>query len=590
MSSWRAVVVVLVVCSAAGLAAQQQGQKPPTFTSRVTVVPVDVRVVDRAGKPITGLTAADFTITEDGVAQKIVHFSFTSLEAQAEAAPAPTLDFRKPLGETISPPTKRIFLIVLGRGRQVGPVKGVEAATKFIKERLLPQDQVALLAYNRATDFTSDHKTLVETLDRYWKKHEWIESRLRHHFSGLAAAHADPNEIPEFIQSEINAIFKAPGAVRSRSTDGATGTADDAQRTGDQRRERETLLRAQAVQERLNAGLSAGLDQRALDEAELVGAATFDEYVEKSFDTNVDLGNLYAGVRYLRMLDGEKHLVFISPNGLFLPRLEGANSLASLANDARVTIDIIHTYGTAPAQVMSARGVVRMAPAFGNTFQNSTSRQIATLTGGQMTSASAGDAFFRRLNDSTLSQYLLGYVPSNSTWDGKYRRIAVRVNRPGAQVLYRHGYIARNEAIPLDRQQYLMYSRIASALNLPRALNDVRIELGEPTVQGSGTQRALTVTLRILPGAVTLTQRDGHWLGKLEAVSFSADRNRRVVGELWHTIDVKITEENYQRYLREGVSAQMQMQLSGEPRYVKTVIYDYTADTVGSVMRELKTK
>jgi hypothetical protein len=322
----------------------------------------------------------------------------------------------------------------------------------------------------------------------------------------------------------------------------------------------------------------------------MVGAATFDEYVEKSFDTNVDLGNLYAGVRYLRMLDGEKHLVFISPNGLFLPRLEGANSLASLANDARVTIDIIHSYGTAPAQVMSARGVVRMAPAFGNTFQNSTSRQIATLTGGQMTSVSTGDAFFRRLDDSTRAQYLLGYVPTNADWDGKYRRITVRVNRPGAQVLYRHGYVGRRETTPMDRQQYLMYTRIASALNLPREIDDVGIELGEPTIQETGDARALSATLRIRPGAVTLKPLDGHYVGKVEAVSFTADRNRRVIGELWHTIDVKLTEENYQRYLRDGVTATIHMKLSGEPRYLKTVIYDYTTDAVGSVMRELKTK
>jgi hypothetical protein len=34
----------------------------------------------------------------------------------------------------------------------------------------------------------------------------------------------------------------------------------------------------------------------------------------------------------------------------------------------------------------------------------------------------------------------------------------------------------------------------------------------------------------------------------------------------------------------------MQMQLSGEPRYLKTVLYDYTGDRIGSAMRELKTK
>jgi VWFA-related protein len=575
---------VLTLC----VSAQQQppAQQPPPFKSRVTVVPVDVRVVDRNGKPITGLTAADFTVTEDGVPQSIVHFSFQQLAAQQNAAAEnPTLDFRKPLGETIAPQTKRIFLIVLGRGRQVGPVRGVEAARKFIKERLLPQDQAALLAYNRATDFTTDHKRLDQTLERYWKEHEWIESRLRHHFSGLAAVHASP-DIPPHIQAKVDGIFKAPGAVASRTAD-ATGIVDQAQLAEDQRRNRDVAMRAEIAAERIKAGVATPFDQMAIEDANLIGVDSFDEYVEKSFVTNEDLGNLYSGVRYLRMLDGEKHLVFITPTGLYLPRLEGANSLASLANDARVTIDIIHTYGTFPAQTIDARGRVRMTTGFPDT---PLSRHIATLTGGQMSSVRTGDDFFNRLDSSTLAQYLLGYVPSNVNWDGKYRRIQVRVNRPGAQVLYRHGYVGRQETAPIDRQQYLMYTRIASALNMPRVIDDVGMELGEPIVTTSGDKRALNVTLRILPGAVKLTKADGSYIGKLEAVSFCADRNRRVVGELWHTIDVKLTEENYQRFMREGVSAEMQMQLSGEPRHMKTVLYDYTGDRIGSAVREIRGK
>ena len=573
----RFFIFVLCVLPAAATS-QQQPAQPPVFKSRATVVPVDVRVVDRDGKPIVGLTATDFTLTEDRVPQKIVHFSFHALEAQQNGTQSSApLDFRKPLGETVNPPSKRIFLIVLGRGRQVGPVKGVEGAMRFINQRLLPQDQVALLAYNRSTDFTSDHGRLLETLERYWDKHEWIESRLKHHFSGLAGAYLDPTEIPKRIQAEIDSIFKAPGAVASQSTV-ATGIVDQAQLTADQRRNREVMQQAEIAAERIKAGVGTPTDRMAVEDANLVNATGFDEYVEQSVTTNQDLGNLYAGVHYLRMLDGEKHLVFISPNGLYLPRLEAANSLASLANDARVTIDVIHTYGTS------------MVSDWGAFFAASDSKQIASLTGGQMTSTRTGDVFFKRLDDSTRAQYLLGYVPSNADWDGKYRRIEVKVNRPGAQVLYRHGYVGRRETAPIDRQQYMMYTRIASALNLQRPIDDVAIELGDPVIERTGSRRVLRVPLRIMPGAVSLKKVDDKYVGRIEAVSYCGDDRRRVVGELWHTIDVNITEENYQRYQRDGVAATLQMELKAEPRYLKTVLYDYTADRVGSVMRDLKKK
>lgn len=156
---------------------------------------MDVRVVDRSGRPITNLKASDFTIIEDGVEQDIVQFAVQTLQAAAEPASAPRLELRKPLGETATTQDRRVFLVVLGRGRRVGPVKGVEMARRFISDRLLPQDQVAVLGYNRSTSFTTDHRKVIETLDRYWKAHEGIESRLRHHFSGLAAVYGS-REIP----------------------------------------------------------------------------------------------------------------------------------------------------------------------------------------------------------------------------------------------------------------------------------------------------------------------------------------------------------------------------------------------------------
>lgn len=590
-----------ILALAAALAAQQQ-QPPPaqpspqTFKSRVTVVPVDIRVVDRNGRPITDLKQEDFTITEDGVPQKIVHFSFQALTPMTGAAADAPLDFRKPLGETLSPQNKRIFLVVLGSGRQVGPVKAVEAAMKFVKERLLPQDQVALLAYNRSTDFTADHKKVIETLQRYKDKHEWIEARLLHRFSGLAALYGS-REIPKAIQSEIDTIFRAPGALTSRTVT-STGVTDSAQLATDTRRNSDLIQRAEIAADRLRNNMGTAFDQSAVDEAAMLDIS-FDEYVEKSFNTMTDLGSLYAGIRYLRFLDGEKHLVFLTPNGLFLPRLENSNSIAALANDARVSVDIIHTYGMAAALPPTARmprsstealafAVPSAGAIFGQRFAIGSSRQISDLTGGRTSAFTAGDQAFKRLDESTRAQYLLGYSPTNGNWDGAYRRITVKVNRKDAQVLYRHGYAARNEVTPLNRQQYLTYSRIASAANMARNIDDVKIALGEPVVQSAGDARVLSIDMRILPGTLKFARVDGGYIAKVEAVYFCADSKQLLVGEQWQTLDFKLTEENYQKFLREGVSYTVRIPLKGDPKYVKAILYDYAADLVGSSMLQMK--
>jgi VWFA-related protein len=585
MRNLRVPAFVLVAASVAAVAAQQP---PSTFRTGVTLIPVDVRVVDRNGRPITDLTAGDFTILEDGVPQEIVHFSFQELRAASgAAAPEPALGIRKPLGDTVTAQQRRLFLIVLGRGRQVGPVKGVEAARRFISDRLLPQDEVAVLAYNRSTNFTTDHRKVSETIDRYWKKHESIEARLRHHFSGLAAVYGS-REIPKAIQADIDAIFKAPGALASRTVD-AIDIPDRARRADDDRRNRDALQRAEIAAERIQAGMGTPFDQSAVNEAAMLDDG-FDAYVEKSFDTDSDLGNLYAGVRYLRWLEGEKHLVFITPRGLYLPRLESAHSLAALASDARVTVSIIHTYGAPPAQVLGRGGRVTMAPAFGQVFQNSDSRQIAALTGGQMTSTMRGDAFFRALDDTTRAQYLLAYTPANATWDGKYRRIRVQVNRRGAQVLHRQGYAARREVAAFDREQYLLYSRITGAANLPRDIGDLAMALDEPSLSTTPAGLVLTVPLRVLPGAGELRFEDGFYVGKMELVAFCADRKQILVGDLWQTIDFKLTEANYRRFRQAGTTLTLTIGVSREPQYVKAILYDYGADLVGSRMVELKKK
>ena len=67
----RAVVTACVGLAAAlGLRAQQ-----PTFRATVDLVHFGVTVVDKQGRPVTGLTADDFQIVENGKAQSLKYFA-----------------------------------------------------------------------------------------------------------------------------------------------------------------------------------------------------------------------------------------------------------------------------------------------------------------------------------------------------------------------------------------------------------------------------------------------------------------------------------------------------------------------------------
>jgi len=170
------------------------GQNPLVFRGATTLVPVDVRVLDRSDKPITDLTESDFTLFENDVPQPIRHFSKLTLVSDQAKVNEP-LETAAPTADALTSPHRRVFLIVLGRGRLQGISKGVDGMLHFVHERLLPQDAVAVMAWNRATDFTTDHARIAAVLERFKRTHEEVEAKLNLRFSGLAGLYGS-RDIP----------------------------------------------------------------------------------------------------------------------------------------------------------------------------------------------------------------------------------------------------------------------------------------------------------------------------------------------------------------------------------------------------------
>jgi VWFA-related protein len=325
-----------VVLGSGAAAHDRQQQVPGAFRSRVVLVPVDVHVVDSRGRPITDLRREDFTILEGGRPQEIAHFSVQHLAPEPPAqdeGPA----FRQPPGSTLTPQHQRVFLIFLARGRLQHPAMGVDGLIEFVRDRLLPQDQVAVMAWNRATGFTTDHVRALGVIERFKRGHEEIEAWFSEQDQTLAAIYGT-GEIPPGIQQKIDAIFEST----DRRVVLEDPLADTNALAAEQRRTIGDLMRNDLVSQRIGPELAD-----AYDEAAPTPSAEFglDEYLRASGQSVYDLGNLYKAVAYLRYLEGEKHLVFVSQNGLFLPSVSGRSGIAAAASDARVAIDTIQTGG-----------------------------------------------------------------------------------------------------------------------------------------------------------------------------------------------------------------------------------------------------
>ncbi len=180
----------------------------------VRLIPIDVRVTDGADRPVTDLKQEDFQVFENGQLQEIRHFTIQTL-TPTTGGPARSSDLRLPTTIEPTPQTGRTFLILLGRGRHQQALKSVDALIQFVRESLLPQDLVAVYAYNRATDFTSDREQIVQVLEQYKNEADGIEAWLEQNLRGFKAVYG-VGEPPKSVQLDIDRIFESATGLGSR--------------------------------------------------------------------------------------------------------------------------------------------------------------------------------------------------------------------------------------------------------------------------------------------------------------------------------------------------------------------------------------
>ncbi|HEX7485931.1 MAG TPA: VWA domain-containing protein, partial [Vicinamibacterales bacterium] len=359
------VFAFLLVAVLVGFPVAHARPQAPPATPAPDLVPVDVHVVDRSGKPITDLKQADFTVLEDGVPQQLRHFSQVSLTAGTTSPDA------KPVlrqGISVAPQDHRIFVIALGLGRLEEPSRSISGLLRFVKTRLLPQDQVALFAYDRALAFTTDHQKVADALERFRKSHEDVDFELGQQLgpTGMAPLYGN-RVISKKLQTKIDEMILGPGAKPAAPTS------------------------------------SEVIEGRAF------GLMSLDDFMASSATTLQDQGNLMALMEYLRRFEGEKHALFVTEKGLLWPSDANDRALAAVANDARTSIHSMQTGGILKAEV---------AKEMDATWQQAMSfrslRTISDLTGGLLALTEKGQSALDKLDETTRTGYLLGYLASNA--------------------------------------------------------------------------------------------------------------------------------------------------------------------------------
>ena len=155
-------LLALVPLSAAGQdPARPPDPQPKPFRSSVDLVPVDVNVVDRTGRPVADLTPQDFALKVDGKPRRIATAQFIAVTREGERT-----SIVKDYSANPASAGARLIMLVVDQGN-IGMSRGkyaIDAARRFIS-RLSPADRIGLVTIPGAgpqIDFTANH-ALVET-------------------------------------------------------------------------------------------------------------------------------------------------------------------------------------------------------------------------------------------------------------------------------------------------------------------------------------------------------------------------------------------------------------------------------------------
>ncbi len=477
----------------AQLIAQDTG-RPATSQGVIQVttelVLVNVVARDKRGNVIKDLKKEDFTLYEDGKKQQISSFDFedvdqlpatagTTVSGAAPATPGTLLHSTKKAPPTLDARDRRLILLFFDfSAMQPEDIdRSVDAAKKFVHEKMQPADLVAIvsLATNMHVDcdFTDD-------------------------------------------QAKLAAILASYSAGEGQGFDnGTTGTSEGTAETGGSFTEDDTdlntfnadfkLLALQSLMQSLAKlpqkksviYFSNGITQSGVDNQAALHAATAAAVKANASIYSLDVRGLQA----------------------FPPGGEAQN--ASLHGQSAYT------------------GASILNDLNGNAASQDTLATLAADTGGKafFDSNDFSGVFSQVQKDSSV-YYVLGFTSNNPAKDGRFRHLKVTVNRADLKLDFRSGYYAGRDFEHLNKADREQQLEDEMAAQLPRV--DVPVYAGASYFRKDESHYYLAVSL-IIPGSqipfVTEKDKDS---ATIDIIGEALESGKFPVGRLRDTVKLAV--------------------------------------------------
>jgi VWFA-related protein len=421
--------------SPGGVRAQQAppaaGQ--PTFRTEANFILTDA-FVTKDGQPVTDLKVEDFEVKEDGVLQTIKSFEYIHITrgmTSGRRDPSTVAES----AAAASDPRRRVFVLFLDTFHvtRASSMEIRKTLMTFVQSMLGPDDLIALVTPQMGgsdLSFTSRPDTILGyfTNNPIWgvadelpgTESDEVEKNLSGCVSGDWLRLRMRLREKRTFQAMRDTVRYLDGLRESRKAIIMVSEGWNLYRAN----ERVLTDSTQPARAPGRPVIGVGPDGRLGDQSGRNRTGSASPY---DCDTlRGELSNLDTSEQFRNEIIGE----------------------ANRANASYYTIDAARLRAGIQTPIISTDPVIGLAQArnpdrepFSTPLQ--TLKTLGPATNGlAIVDSNDLSAGLRRVMDDFNSFYLLGYNSTNSRLDGKYRKIAVKVKRPGVQVRSREGYTA----------------------------------------------------------------------------------------------------------------------------------------------------
>ena len=559
---WKAFLTLVVVAFVLPVRAQQPLQQDPPAPWRVNT-PVDPQqdkrtsndddvvrittnlvqidaVVTKDNKPVTDLTEDDFEVLEDGKPRVITSFSYVSSVAKpADNSATDTVTSTKTKNAVMPPPPTfkpnephRTIAFVyddLGSSSEtIGSVK--KQIRKFVEDEMQPNDLVAIIRtggeVGALQQFTNDKRILLRAIQSL---HHNAASRL-----GVS-----------MFPTGYDALSTASGggqAYASRSLDQSVAAL------------RFILLGMREIPGRKSMILLTEHFPRDLPASLLPSSGN-------------SMFSDYRGVQRLGELAIRSSVVIYGVD------------IRGLVPFAMAPIHTFYNPNPRPAGDEPFRNLAAQS----HWLQDSRSGQdyLAKQTGGFVIKNS--NNYLKRITEVQAGYYLIGYRPTETTFNRSFHNITVKVKRSGLTVRTRSGFygMTDEETRPM---QLTGHDRMNLALMSPLGASDIEVHLTALFAAAPKVGSLLRSLIHFSARDLEFTREPGgRQTATLNLAAIVFGDNGNVIQQLTETRSIRVDDDDLDRLRADGLVYQFDVPLRKPGAYqFRVAVRDANSSQIGT--------